>query len=176
MLGYMETTAESGTGMKAAVGDVPMAVKTGTAQMLNAEKNGYSSTDFISSCIGIFPANDPQIILYIAIVKPVGETFGGRIAAPVISKAANAIIDYLGMGRAGATSVTLRDSFPSPEQARRAGNRNAGPHRGPETHADEYSRTAGHHGSYRGRRIRLRAGATAGTPIEQGMTIELRLE
>lgn len=105
MLSYMQTTAESGTGTKASVGDVPMAVKTGTAQMLNEERNGYSSTDFISSCIGIFPANDPQIILYIAIIKPVGETYGGRIAAPVISKAANEIIDYLGIGRSKATSV-----------------------------------------------------------------------
>jgi cell division protein FtsI (penicillin-binding protein 3) len=106
MLSYMQTTSESGTGTRASVGDVPMAVKTGTAQMLNEEGNGYSSTNFISSCMGIFPADSPQIILYIAIVKPVGESYGGRIAAPVISKAANAIIDYLGMGRATATSVT----------------------------------------------------------------------
>lgn len=105
MLSYMQTTSESGTGTRASVGDVPMAVKTGTAQMLNDKKNGYSGTDFISSCIGIFPANDPQIILYLAIVKPVGETYGGRIAAPVISTAANAIIDYLGIGRSTATSV-----------------------------------------------------------------------
>jgi cell division protein FtsI (penicillin-binding protein 3) len=105
MLSYMQTTSESGTGTRASVGDVPMAVKTGTAQMLNAEKNGYSDTDYISSCIGIFPANDPSVILYIAIVKPVGESYGGRIAAPVISTAANAIIDYLGIGRAKATSV-----------------------------------------------------------------------
>jgi cell division protein FtsI (penicillin-binding protein 3) len=45
------------------------------------------------------------VILYIAIVKPVGETYGGRVAAPVISTAANSIIDYLGIGRARATSV-----------------------------------------------------------------------
>jgi cell division protein FtsI (penicillin-binding protein 3) len=114
MLHFMQTTAESGTGTKAAVGDVPMAVKTGTAQMLNDEKNGYSSNNFISSCIGILPANDPQIILYIAIVKPVGETLGGRIAAPVISKAANSIIDYLGLGRAKATSVTHTGRIPVP--------------------------------------------------------------
>jgi cell division protein FtsI (penicillin-binding protein 3) len=115
MLSYMETTSESGTGTRASVGDVPMAVKTGTAQMLNAEKNGYSTTDYISSCIGIFPANDPRIILYIAIVKPVGETYGGRIAAPVISRAANAIIDYLGLGRATATSVTHTGLIPVPK-------------------------------------------------------------
>lgn len=105
MLDYMQTTAESGTGTRAAVGDVPMAVKTGTAQMLNDERNGYSKTNFISSCMGIFPSDNPEIILYLTIIKPVGETYGGRIAAPVISKAANAIIDYRGMGRTSATSV-----------------------------------------------------------------------
>ncbi len=115
MLSYMQTTSESGTGTRAAVGDVPMAVKTGTAQMLNPQKGGYSDTDFISSCMGIFPADDPQVILYIAIVKPEGETYGGRIAAPVISKAANAIIDYLGMGRANATSVTHSGIIPVPK-------------------------------------------------------------
>ncbi|HPX47988.1 MAG TPA: PASTA domain-containing protein, partial [Treponemataceae bacterium] len=45
-------------------------------------------------------------ILYLAIVKPVGETYGGRIAAPVVSKAANVLIDSLGFGRGKATSVT----------------------------------------------------------------------
>lgn len=105
VLSYMQSTSESGTGTKASVGDVPMAVKTGTAQMMNASGGGYSDKDFISSCIGIFPAHDPQIIVYLAIIKPVGETYGGRIAAPVISRAANIIIDSLGMGRAQATSV-----------------------------------------------------------------------
>ena len=33
-----------------------------------------------------FPANDPQIILYIAIVKPVGETFGGSASRRRLSR------------------------------------------------------------------------------------------
>jgi cell division protein FtsI (penicillin-binding protein 3) len=92
-----------------------MAVKTGTAQMLDPGKGGYSSTDFISSCIGIFPADTPEVILYVAIVKPVGETYGGRIAAPVISKAANIIIDFLGLGRKQATSVRHTGIIPVPK-------------------------------------------------------------
>ncbi len=115
LLDYMRTTSESGTGTRASVGDVPMAVKTGTAQMLDVGKGGYSSTDFISSCIGIFPADSPEIILYVAIVKPVGETYGGRIAAPVISKAANIIIDFLGLGRKQATSVRHTGIIPVPK-------------------------------------------------------------
>ena len=106
MLSYMQLTAEAGTGARASVGDVPIAVKTGTAQMPDSENGGYSQTDFISSCMGIFPANDPEIILYLVIVKAQGETYGGRIAAPVISRATDRIIDYLGLGRARATSVS----------------------------------------------------------------------
>ncbi len=114
ILDYMQTTSESGTGIKASVGDVPMAVKTGTAEMSDPGKGGYSDVNFISSCMGIFPANDPQIILYLAIVKPVGETYGGRVAAPVISVAANVIIDYLGIGRAQAPSVRHTGIIPVP--------------------------------------------------------------
>ncbi len=114
ILDYMHTTSESGTGTRASVGDVPMAVKTGTAQMLDRETGRYSNSDFISSCMGIFPADDPQIILYLAIVKPVGETYGGRIAAPVISTASNIIIDQLGFGRAQATSVRHSGIIPLP--------------------------------------------------------------
>lgn len=114
ILDYMHTTSETGTGTRASVGDVPMAVKTGTAQMLDRETGRYSSTDFISSCMGIFPADDPEIILYLAIVKPVGETYGGRIAAPVISTASNIIIDQLGFGRAQATSVRHSGIIPLP--------------------------------------------------------------
>ncbi len=114
ILDYMQTTSETGTGTRASVGDVPMAVKTGTAQMLDRETGRYSSTDFISSCMGIFPANYPEIILYLAIVKPVGETYGGRIAAPVISTAANIIIDHMGLGRAQAPSVRHSGIIPVP--------------------------------------------------------------
>ena len=106
MLSYMQETARTGTGFRASVGDVPVAVKTGTAQMLDPAAGGYSQTDFISSCLGIFPADDPIIILYLVIVKAQGETYGGRIAAPVISRATNSMIDYLGLGRARATSVS----------------------------------------------------------------------
>jgi len=85
---------------------VPISVKTGTAQMAQADGRGYSSTDYLSSCIGIFPVDDPQIILYMAVIRPVGETYGSLVAAPAISEAANAIIDYRGMGRANAPNVT----------------------------------------------------------------------
>ena len=96
----MQTAADDGTGFRASIKGVPISVKTGTAQMAQADGRGYSSTDYLSSCIGIFPVDDPQII------RPVGETYGSLVAAPAISEAANVIIDYRGMGRANAPNVT----------------------------------------------------------------------
>ena len=106
VLGYMQTAADDGTGSRASIKGVPIAVKTGTAQMAQADGRGYSPTDYLSSCIGIFPVDDPQIILYMAVIRPVGETYGSLVAAPAISEAANAIIDFRGMGRTNAPNVT----------------------------------------------------------------------
>ncbi|MFZ4616528.1 MAG: penicillin-binding protein [Rectinemataceae bacterium] len=82
-----------GTGYRAKVDDIRMAVKTGTAQMIDQTSKRYSDTDFIASTLAIFPVEDPRIVLYGAIVKPEGETFGGRIAAPMIREAAEAILE-----------------------------------------------------------------------------------
>ena len=104
ILSCMETTAKTGTGSRANLRDVAIGVKTGTAQMADPN-GGYSDTDFISSCMAIFPVEEPQIILYIVVEKAKGETYGGRIVAPVIGEAADVIIDHLGMSRGGAASL-----------------------------------------------------------------------
>lgn len=105
LLSCMESVAKSGTGHRASIGDVPIGVKTGTAQMADPVNGGYSKTDFISNCIAMFPIDNPEIILYIVIEKAQGETYAGRIVAPVIAQAANVIIDHLGMSRGGASSL-----------------------------------------------------------------------
>lgn len=105
LLSCMETTARVGTGSRANISDVSIGVKTGTAQMLDPETGGYSETDFVSNCVAVFPVEDPEIILYIVITKAKGETYAGRIVAPVIGSAADVIIDHLGMARSGAASL-----------------------------------------------------------------------
>ena len=105
VLSCMETTATTGTGSRANIGDVPIGVKTGTAQMADKENGGYSETDFLSSCLAIFPVDQPEIVLYIVVEKAKGETYGGRIVAPVIAEAADTIIDYMGMSRGKASSL-----------------------------------------------------------------------
>lgn len=105
ILSCMQTVAEAGTGSRANLGDISIGVKTGTAQMADTVNGGYSKTDFISNCIAIFPVENPEVILYIVIEKAKGETYAGRIVAPVIGEAASVIIDHLGMSRGGAASL-----------------------------------------------------------------------
>lgn len=102
ILGAMETVAGSGgTGWRAKVKDVKMAVKTGTAQMIDRATKRYSETDYIASTLAIFPADNPRIILYLAIVKPKGASYyGGQIAAPVVRDAADAILSLTDLPRA----------------------------------------------------------------------------
>jgi cell division protein FtsI (penicillin-binding protein 3) len=110
MLSYMSDTAtEIGTGWRANVDDLHLAVKTGTAQLRDPTARridpvtgvtiDYSETDFIASCVAILPAESPSLVLYVVIIKPRGETYGGRIAAPAIREAAELLIDYLGIPR-----------------------------------------------------------------------------
>jgi cell division protein FtsI (penicillin-binding protein 3) len=100
MRSYMvDVTSSIGTGWRAAVEDLSLAVKTGTAQIIDPETRAYSETDFIASCIALLPAESPSLILYLAIVKPRGEILGGRIAAPAIREAAESLINYLGIPR-----------------------------------------------------------------------------
>lgn len=105
ILSCMQTGAEKGIGWRAALGDITIGVKTGTAQMADNEHGGYSDTDFLSDVLAVFPVEDPEIILYIVIQKSRGINFASRIVAPVIKDSADAIIDHLGMSRGDAASL-----------------------------------------------------------------------
>jgi cell division protein FtsI (penicillin-binding protein 3) len=98
---YMVNAAsEEGTGRRAGIDDISLGVKTGTAQLINPATGAYSSTDFIASCIAVLPAEAPTLVLYHVIIKPKGVSYlGGRIAAPPIREAAEALVDYLGIPR-----------------------------------------------------------------------------
>jgi cell division protein FtsI (penicillin-binding protein 3) len=104
VLSYMESGAQQGIASRAALGDVSIGVKTGTAQMA-VETGGYSEADFLADCIAIFPVEDPKFILYIVLTKPrTGSIFASRNLAPVIADAANVIIDHFGLARPNADS------------------------------------------------------------------------
>jgi len=107
ILDAMELTASlEGTGWRAKVADIRMAVKTGTAQMIDPATRAYSDKDYIASTLGIFPADEPRVALYIAIVKPRGASYlGGQIAAPVLRDAAEAVLSCIDIERGKSPTV-----------------------------------------------------------------------
>lgn len=81
----LEHVVANGTGKGAFVDGYRVGGKTGTAQ--KAVNGRYLENNHIVSFIGFAPADDPQIVVYIAIDNP-KETvqFGGVVAAPIVGK------------------------------------------------------------------------------------------
>ncbi len=85
-------TREGGTAVRASLPGYSVAGKTGTAQKVVGGK--YSHTKFVSSFIGIVPAEDPRLVVLVTVDEPEGEIYGGLVAAPVFQKIAwSALVD-----------------------------------------------------------------------------------
>jgi cell division protein FtsI/penicillin-binding protein 2 len=82
-----------GTGANAALQHYSVAGKTGTAQ--KAEAHGYSNTKFISSFIGFFPADNPQVCISVILDEPKDGHYGGKTAAPFFKQIAEYVANRL---------------------------------------------------------------------------------
>lgn len=80
----LESVVAKGTGRPAYIDHYRVGGKTGTAQKVG-ENGTYLADEHIVSFIGFAPANDPEIVVYVAIDNP-QETiqFGGVVAAPIV--------------------------------------------------------------------------------------------
>lgn len=81
----LESVVAKGTGKGAFVDGYRVGGKTGTAQ--KAVNGAYLQNNHIVSFIGFAPADDPKIVVYIAVDNPKGTLqFGGLVAAPIVGK------------------------------------------------------------------------------------------
>ncbi|MEK4424330.1 peptidoglycan D,D-transpeptidase FtsI family protein [Solibacillus sp. FSL K6-1523] len=81
----LETVVANGSGRQAYRDGLRIGGKTGTAQKV--ENSRYKDGDYIVSFIGFAPANDPEILVYVAIDHPKSSlVFGSVIAAPVVGQ------------------------------------------------------------------------------------------
>jgi len=72
-----------GTGTAASLGVFRVAGKSGTARAYSPE-GGYVRGDYSSSFVGFFPAEDPQLVVFVKLDRPqAGSYYGGAVAAPV---------------------------------------------------------------------------------------------
>lgn len=91
----LESVVANGTGKNAYIENYRVGGKTGTAQKVS---NGrYMVGNYILSFIGIFPADKPDYVVYVAVNNPKGVTqYGGTVAAPIAKNVLLSLIDIMG--------------------------------------------------------------------------------
>jgi cell division protein FtsI/penicillin-binding protein 2 len=90
-------TIEGGTGRAAAVPGYTVGGKTGTAQKIDASGR-YSPGKYVSWFAGFVPSGRPALVIVVMVDEPRGPKFhGGDIAAPVFSRVALPVLQYLGV-------------------------------------------------------------------------------
>ena len=84
---------KDGTAPDAAMKNYVVAGKTGTAQ--KAENGAYASGKYISSFIGFFPAEDPELCISVVMDEPKEGYYGGKVCGPVFRDIAERCASYL---------------------------------------------------------------------------------
>ncbi|MBV9216354.1 MAG: penicillin-binding protein 2 [Acidobacteria bacterium] len=83
----------TGTGKRAQLNGYTVAGKTGTAWKVNTITKSVDASKYVSSFIGMAPANDPQILVEVVMDEPkVGARDGGMVSAPVFADVAQQIL------------------------------------------------------------------------------------
>ncbi len=92
----LESVVAKGTGRNAYIENYRVGGKTGTAQKVSQGK--YMIGNYILSFIGFLPANDPKVIVYVAVNNPKGVTqYGGTVSAPIARSILLSSIQILGI-------------------------------------------------------------------------------
>ncbi len=90
----LESVVAKGTGHNAYIPNYRVGGKTGTAQKV--KDGAYLVGNYITSFMGFLPADDPEVVVYIAVDNAKGITqYGGTIAAPLAKKIMLSAIDIL---------------------------------------------------------------------------------
>ncbi|MFH1611976.1 MAG: penicillin-binding protein 2 [bacterium] len=90
----MVSVVDNGYGRPARVSGYSIAGKTGTAQVADLEKGGYSEKT-IHTFVGFAPAFNPQFAILIKIDKPQGIRFASDSVSPSFGKLAKYLFNYL---------------------------------------------------------------------------------
>ncbi|RMF80918.1 MAG: penicillin-binding protein 2, partial [Nitrospirae bacterium] len=86
-----------GTAPKAKVEGFRVAGKTGTAQQIDPRTHRYSRSRYVSSFVGIVPAEAPRLVILVSLDAPRGGAYGGQVAAPIFREIATATLRHLGV-------------------------------------------------------------------------------
>ncbi|WP_035445086.1 penicillin-binding protein [Atopococcus tabaci] len=109
--------SEHGTANKYQIDGYEIAAKTGTAQMVDPETGQYLSggTNYIYSAVGMAPADDPKLILYVTVQQPKlgnGITHGSSVVPKVLNPVMKWALDYKRMGENESVTEVERIEMP----------------------------------------------------------------
>ena len=99
-----------GTHGTAPLAEIPgyrVAGKTGTAQRANPACNCYAGGGYMTTFVGMAPADDPQYVVAVNLERPTSSAEGGQVAAPVFAD----IMRYLLTAHGIVPSGTPRPAF-----------------------------------------------------------------
>lgn len=102
---------EGGTGDQAILEDYTAGGKTSTSQKANP-KGGYFHDKVVASFIGMVPALDPKIVLFVAVNEPKGDEhtlYGGQIAGPSFARIADRVLKYLKVPPDRSMSIAVKE-------------------------------------------------------------------
>lgn len=90
-------TGPEGTGAEAALDGYLAAGKTGTAQKADYIAGGYADDRWLASFVGFAPAQNPKLVIAVAVDEPMIAHYGGVVAGPVFRRVAEASLQHLGV-------------------------------------------------------------------------------
>jgi membrane peptidoglycan carboxypeptidase len=127
----LRSVTADGTGKAARVPGYTTGGKTGTAQKIEPGGRGYARGHHVAWFAGFVPADKPELVIVVMVDEPKGPLFhGGDVAAPVFSRVAQPVLEYLGVPPDGEGALTvdpmLRASLAAPAGGDRAGGARTG--------------------------------------------------
>lgn len=100
MLDMMESVVTDGTGSPGAVKGYSVGGKTGTSEppVEDKYKEEDEKSGYVASFVAVSPAENPEIVVLVAIYNPQVKNFhGGPVAGPVVSNILSEVLPYLGI-------------------------------------------------------------------------------
>jgi len=93
-----DVVSKRGTAFGAAIPGYSAGGKTGTANIAKPNGGGYYENRYVTSFVGFFPANDPQVVCLVMAYDPKASehlNYGGLVAGPSFSRISEQTAHYL---------------------------------------------------------------------------------
>lgn len=84
MRAILQSVVDSGTARRAELKTYDVAGKSGTSRISAGGR--YLDGKYNATFAGMFPAQDPQLVIVARLIEPKGQIFGGLVAAPLVNR------------------------------------------------------------------------------------------